>query len=150
MTYKGYLGKVEFDPEANLLHGEVVGIRDVVTFQADSVAGIRKAFRESVDDYLAFCKERGEQPNKPLSGRFVVRVSSDLHRRLNMIARASGKSLNAVVAEFLSKEAQQALPVAAPPAGGPTKGIEQRRTTRRVAPQTAKRPTPKSSRPTAA
>jgi predicted HicB family RNase H-like nuclease len=62
MLYKGYMGKVQYDDEAKLVHGEVIGIRDVITFQADSASDIRKAFFDSVDDYLAFCKSRGEEP----------------------------------------------------------------------------------------
>jgi len=107
MKYKGYLGKVEFDAEADILHGEVVGIRDVVTFEGKSTDEIRRAFRESVDDYLAFCAERGEQPDKPCSGRFVVRLDSDLHRQVNALANISGKSLNAFVTECLEKEVAQ-------------------------------------------
>jgi len=110
MKYKGYIGNVEFDAEAELLHGEVVGIRDVVTFQGKSIDEIRQAFEDSVDDYLAFCRKRGEEPNKPCSGKFVVRVPSELHRRLDMLARISGKSLNTVVAEFLEREVETALP----------------------------------------
>ncbi len=67
MEYKGYIGHVEFDDEANVLHGEVINIRDVITFQATSVEDIHKAFRESVDDYIEFCKSRNEVPNKPLA-----------------------------------------------------------------------------------
>jgi predicted HicB family RNase H-like nuclease len=114
MRYKGYVGKVEFDAEAGILHGEVVGIRDVVTFQGVSVREVERAFRESVDDYLAFCRERGEDPDKPCSGRFVARVGSDLHRRLEMLARASGKSLNALAKEFLECEVDAALPADRP------------------------------------
>src|SRR5688500_5087070 len=110
MRYKNYFGRVEFDDEAKVLDGEVVGLRDVVTFKADSVDGIEKAFRESVDDYLAFCRKRGEEPEKPFSGQFVVRADADLHRRLSAIARASGRSLNAVVVDFLRREAGEALP----------------------------------------
>ena len=110
MEYKGYFGKVEFDAEAGLLHGEVVGIRDVVTFQGESIEEVRRAFEDSVDDYLAFCRRRGEDPDKPCSGKFMVRVGSDLHRRLDRFARISGKSLNAVVAEFLEHEVDAALP----------------------------------------
>ena len=102
--YKGYIGKVEFDPDARILHGEVAGIRDVVTFQANSIAGIEKAFHDSVDDYLAFCKKRGEPPDKPFSGNFVVRTDSELHRQLNMIAQATGRSLNAIVVDCLKRE----------------------------------------------
>ena len=108
--YKGYTGKLELDAEAGLLHGEVVGIRDVVTFQGKSVQEVERAFRESVEDYLAFCRSRGEQPEKPRSGKFVVRVNADLHRRLDILARASGKSLNTVVAEFLEKDVDATWP----------------------------------------
>ncbi len=103
MEYKGYLGKAEYDSEANLLHGEVLGIRDVITFQARSVDELSVTFRASVDDYLAFCKKRGEQPDKPLSGKFVVRLDPRLHRKANLAAAASGMSLNAFVAHCLDR-----------------------------------------------
>jgi predicted HicB family RNase H-like nuclease len=99
MHYKGYIGKVEFDDDAMLFHGEVLGIRDVVTFQGTTVKEIEKAFIGSVDDYLAFCKERGEDPDKPFTGKFVVRLAPELHRAAFMAARQSGKSLNSWLAE---------------------------------------------------
>lgn len=101
MEYKGYIGKVEFDDEAAIFHGEVINTRDVITFQGDNVAGLKKAFQESVDDYLAFCAGRGEEPDKPFSGQFVTRVSPELHRQASLAANLSGKSLNAWVAEQL-------------------------------------------------
>jgi predicted HicB family RNase H-like nuclease len=103
MEYKGYVGRVEFDDEAGLFHGEVVNTRDVITFQGAAVEELRRAFHESVDDYLAFCRERGEEPEKPYSGQFVTRVSPDLHRKISMAASLSGKSLNAWVAEQLER-----------------------------------------------
>jgi predicted HicB family RNase H-like nuclease len=66
MECKGYLGKVEFDDEASLSHGEVINTRDVITFQGKTVAELTKAFRESVDEYLVFCAGRGEKPDKSL------------------------------------------------------------------------------------
>jgi predicted HicB family RNase H-like nuclease len=101
MEYKGYVGKVEFDDEGGIFHGEVLDTRDVITFQGKSVAELKTAFRESIDDYLAFCKQRGEEPNKPFSGQFVTRVPPELHRQVNMAASISGKSLNAWVVEKL-------------------------------------------------
>ena len=101
MEYKGYIGKVEFDEEAEIIHGEVINTRDVITFQGDSVAEVKKAFHESVDDYLEFCKTRGETPDKPFSGQFVTRIPPDLHRQVNVAAVLAGKSLNAWVAEQL-------------------------------------------------
>jgi len=65
MHYKGYLSRVEFDDEADIFHGEVMNIRDVVTFQGQSVDDLHRAFEDSVEDYLAFCAERGEASNQP-------------------------------------------------------------------------------------
>jgi predicted HicB family RNase H-like nuclease len=94
MNYKGYTATVEFDDEAMIFHGEVLGIRDVVTFQGQTVKEIEKAFRDSVDDYLALCKERGEEADKPFSGKFVVRISSEMHRKVYAAARKAGQSIN--------------------------------------------------------
>src|SRR5437867_5103400 len=101
MEHKGYIGKVEFDDEAGIFHGEVINTRDVITFQGESVAELKKAFRESVEDYLAFCASRGEEPDKPFSGQFVTRIPPELHRQVNLAANLSGKSLNAWVADQL-------------------------------------------------
>jgi predicted HicB family RNase H-like nuclease len=101
MEYRGYIGKVEFDEAAGIIHGEVINTRDVITFQGDSVAAVKQAFHESVDDYLEFCKTRGESPDKPFSGHFVTRIPPDLHRQVNLAAVLSGKSLNAWVTEQL-------------------------------------------------
>jgi len=107
MEYNGYIGKVEFDDEASLFHGEVIGTRDVITFQGASVAELTKAFHESVDDYLAFCNERGETPDKPFSGQFVTRISPQLHRAVNAAAAMSDQSLNAWVTEQLENAVRQ-------------------------------------------
>ena len=68
LKYKGYTGKVDFDEEANIFHGEVLDTRDIITFQGTTVEEIRIAFQESIDDYLEFCEERGEKPDKPFPG----------------------------------------------------------------------------------
>ena len=101
MKFKGYIGRVEFDDEAGIFHGEVINTRDVITFQGKSVSELRSAFRASVRDYLAFCFERGEQPDKPLSGQFVTRIPPELHRRVQVAASLAGKSLNAWVSSKL-------------------------------------------------
>ena len=95
MTYKGYAAKVEFDDEDMIFCGEVIGIRDVVTFEGDSVKEIEKAFHGSVDDYLNMCKERGEAPGKPFSGKFLVRLSPETHRQIYTSAKKAGLSVNA-------------------------------------------------------
>ncbi|MHB8346697.1 MAG: type II toxin-antitoxin system HicB family antitoxin [Acidiferrobacterales bacterium] len=111
MRYKDYVAKVEFDDEAGLLHGEVINTRDVITFQGQSVDDVRQAFRESVDAYLEFCADRGEEPEKPFSGKFVVRVSSELHQRAFIAAQRAGKSLNAWIGGVLDNAAAFGLGV---------------------------------------
>ena len=101
MDYKGYIGKVEIDDEAGILHGEVINIRDVITFEGTSVDEIQKAFRESVDDYLDFCAQRGESPEKPFSGKFVVRLPAELHRKAYIQAKLADKSLNGWITDVL-------------------------------------------------
>ncbi|MCF8146246.1 MAG: type II toxin-antitoxin system HicB family antitoxin [Deltaproteobacteria bacterium] len=103
MEYKGYFGKVEFDDEANIFYGEVINLRDVVTFQGETVSQLRKAFRDSIDDYLDFCVSRGEEPEKPYSGKFVVRVEPELHKTISIEAKKAGKSLNTWISDNLSK-----------------------------------------------
>ncbi|MEH2377143.1 type II toxin-antitoxin system HicB family antitoxin [Nostoc sp.] len=101
MKYKGYEAIVEFDAEAEILHGEVINIRDVITFQGSSVAELKQAFSDSVDDYLDFCRERGEEPDKPFSGKFMVRIDPDLHKKIVVKAKKEGQSLNSLVEKSL-------------------------------------------------
>ena len=103
LKYKGYTGYVEFDDDAGLLHGEVLDTRDVITFQGKTVEEMRNAFRDSIDDYLEFCSERDEKPEKPFSGKFVVRLPTELHHRAYVKAVEQGKSLNQLVIETLEK-----------------------------------------------
>jgi len=106
MEYKGYFAKVEFDDEANIFHGEVINLRDVITFEGETVDELRNAFIESVEDYLAFCAERKEEPEKPYSGKLLVRVEPELHKTLVIQARKNGKSLNTWIHDALLKVAK--------------------------------------------
>jgi predicted HicB family RNase H-like nuclease len=101
LEYKGYTGRVEFDDQAGLLHGEVIGLSDVITFQGTSIDELEEAFRDSIDDYLEFCEERGKEPEKPYSGRLLLRLPPQLHRAIHMRARYEDKSLNRWITEVL-------------------------------------------------
>ena len=107
MEYKGYIGKVEIDAEAGILHGEVINIRDVVTFEGRTVDELQQAFRDSVEDYVEFCAQRGEEPERPFSGKFVVRLPAELHRKVYIKARLANKSLNSWVTEVLETTVQE-------------------------------------------
>jgi predicted HicB family RNase H-like nuclease len=88
----------------------------MMEFQGQRVKELKGAFRESVDDYLAFCDERSESPDKPFSGQFVTRIPPELHRRLNATAVISGQSLNAWVTDQLEAVVQR-LGLTRPPKG---------------------------------
>lgn len=107
MQYRGYCGQVTYNDDDGVFHGEVLGVRDVVTFQGTSVRELRLAFRRSVEDYLAFCETRGEEPDKPFSGRLLLRISPELHRRLFLRARKSGQSLNGWIVSQLDRRIRQ-------------------------------------------
>ena len=106
MNYRGYLGALRVDLDAGVLRGKVVNTRDTITFQGKTVEDAMQAFRDSVDDYLEFCASSGDPPEKPFSGKFIVRVRPELHRDLSAIAQSRGTSLNKLVLSQLSKLAK--------------------------------------------
>ncbi|HEY3321910.1 MAG TPA: type II toxin-antitoxin system HicB family antitoxin [Planctomycetota bacterium] len=107
LKYKGYTGWFELDSEAKIFHGEVFGTRDVITFQGRTAEELEHAFRDSVDDYLAFCRERGESPDKPYSGKLNLRLPKELHKAIAALARAEGISLNDLIVAALQRRVQR-------------------------------------------
>lgn len=103
MRYKGYIGRIEYDSEARLFHGEIIGLKDVITFQGRSAEELELAFQESIDDYLAWCRERGEKPEKGASGLVQVKMDADLHAYLAFEAARQEISLNELINEKLRK-----------------------------------------------
>lgn len=102
LTYKGFSARVEFDAEDAILVGRIAGINDVVSFHADDAVGIVEAFHEAVDDYIETCAKVGKDPEKAYSGKLLLRVSPDLHRRVAVAAELSDKSINQLGEEALS------------------------------------------------
>jgi predicted HicB family RNase H-like nuclease len=100
LEYKGYVaGPIEFDEDARLFSGVVAGLRDVIQFSGRTADELAQAFKDSIDDYLAFCEERDAAPERPYSGNFMVRVEASLHRKAAIRAAAEGISLNAWIAK---------------------------------------------------
>lgn len=103
LEYKGYLGTVEVDDGA--FTGRVVGLRDVMTFEGQSFAEVEQAFRDSIDEYLAFCAGRGETPDRSYSGRIPLRIEPEQHRKAAARAQAEGISLNQWIARRIESSA---------------------------------------------
>jgi predicted HicB family RNase H-like nuclease len=104
MRYKGYEGIVTYDEEAKIFHGEVIGLKDVITFQGTSVDDLEHAFKDSIDDYLDFCKKKKHEPEKPFSGNLILRISPEIHKEVTIEAKHRGISLNAFLNELISRE----------------------------------------------
>ncbi len=103
IEYGGYRAVVRLDDDAGFFHGEVIDTRDVITFQGTSVAELHRAFKDSVDEYLKVCAERGRNPDKPYSGKVALRLTPALHRAATAAAQAANKSLNAWLAETVER-----------------------------------------------
>ncbi len=105
MTYKGYTARIDFDERDNIMVGRLLGINDIIGFHADSVAELRSAFEEAVDDYLEACIKIGKTPEKTASGKLLLRVPPEIHAAALIKAKSAGKSLNQWATEVLGSAA---------------------------------------------
>jgi predicted HicB family RNase H-like nuclease len=103
IEYKRYVGVIEFDPEIDLFHGTVINTNDVITFYGASVPQLKKELRRSVEEYLEFCREQGRDPERPFSGKILVRTSPALHRKVALRAASRRVSMNAFMQHALEK-----------------------------------------------
>lgn len=108
LTYKGYTAQLEVDPDGGIICGYVIDIKDVLSFHGKTVEEARQAFQIVVEDYLEMCKELGEEPDKPFSGKLPFRTTPEHHREIFIAAKKAGKSINAWMDEVLSEAAKQA------------------------------------------
>lgn len=102
LEYKGYIGTVEFSAEDNCLFGKIIGINDLVNYEAQEVSELKKAFQETVDDYLDTCKQLGKQPNKTFKGVFNIRTSAATHKNLVLLAARKNMKLNDLASKALT------------------------------------------------
>ena len=109
MHYNGYAARVEYDDDDGIFFGHLAGIRDGVGFHADTVADLRAAFHEAVDDYVATCAKIGKTPERPYSGRIMVRVDPKVHQQAALAAQLTGKSLNQWTEDALRAAAAQTV-----------------------------------------
>lgn len=104
MNIEGHTAIISFDPDLNQFRGEFTGLSGGADFYANSVDSLRKEGARSLKTYLAVCKERGIEPYKSFSGKFVVRIPASLHARITEAANAAGMSLNQWVQHTLERE----------------------------------------------
>lgn len=103
LIYKNYAAHIEFDAEDRIFFGRIVGIVDIVSFHGETVEELVTAFEKAVDAYLALSKKLKRSPQKPYSGKLMLRVPPDVHAHAAMMARTHGKSINAWATDVLAK-----------------------------------------------
>ena len=103
MTYKNYMASVDYDADDRIFVGHIIGIRDIVGFHGSTVHQLESAFHEAVDDYLDACKKLGQDPNKPYSGKLMLRIPPAIHAAVATSAEVSGKSINQWATDALSR-----------------------------------------------
>jgi predicted HicB family RNase H-like nuclease len=105
MTFKGYTARIDFDERDSIFVGRVLGVSSIISFHGETVKQLRKEFEVAIDDFLADCKERGVAPEKPASGKLMLRIRPEVHAAVSIAAQASGKSINQWADEALERAA---------------------------------------------
>lgn len=106
MNFQGYAARVEYDERDDIFVGRVLGLRSTISFHGKTVAELRRQFSAAIKDYLADCEEQGVNPEKPASGKLLIRVPPEVHSRALIKAQSMGKSLNQWATEALEKAVQ--------------------------------------------
>lgn len=111
LSFNGYHGSIETEVADNVLHGKILFISDLVTYEAETLAQLQIGFQAAVQDYIETCQAIGKTPQKSLTGQFNVRVGEDLHKRASIRALTDNKTLNGVVVGALEAYLHQGAPV---------------------------------------
>lgn len=94
IEYKGFRSKIEFSADDDLFVGRLIGIRDIVTFHAETVAELRKEMEATVEFYIDVCERSGKELKKQYSGKVMLRLPNQLHAKIAEAAQTAGKSIN--------------------------------------------------------
>jgi predicted HicB family RNase H-like nuclease len=109
LKYKDYFAMIEFDAEFRIFHGEVIGLKDVITFQGKSVFELERELKNSVEDYLEFCRQKGRDPEKVFSGNLNLRMDRELHKKVNILSEKKKKSINEIINEAIVEKLQREI-----------------------------------------
>lgn len=107
MNYRGFTARIDFDDRDNIFVGRLVGTRDIVSFQGDTVRKLRKAFIGAVKDYIDDCEARGVSPERESSGKLLLRLTPELHGQAVLAAQSAGISLNQWMSDLVRREVER-------------------------------------------
>ena len=110
LEYKGYKGSVEYSKADDCLFGKVLGMnKDLITYEGNTIDELKKDFEDGIDDYIAGCEADGIKPRKPFSGKLNLRMTSELHSRVAMLAASTGTTINDVINRAITNELKHEL-----------------------------------------
>ncbi len=101
MEISGVKAVIAFDPEINMFRGEFVGLNGGADFYSTDIDGLRREGETSLKVFLDMCAEEGVSPYRKTSGRLNLRLSQELYDKAATLAKASGKSVNAWIADVI-------------------------------------------------
>ena len=109
LKYKGFLGTVAYSEEDNVFFGKIEGINGLVNFEGRSVEELKSAFYEAVDDYIIYCTENNMEQKKTYSGLLNIRISPETHSEIAILAKRTGRSINAFIKTALEKQLKEVI-----------------------------------------
>lgn len=105
LKYKGYIGSVEYSEEDSCLFGKVLGMsKDCITYEGETIDDLKRDFEGAIDDYIASCKARGDEPRKAFSGTLNIRISPEIHSRIAVLAQEAGTTINSFIKSALENQ----------------------------------------------
>ena len=104
ITYKGFIATVHFNADDEVFYGKIEEIDDLISFEGKSVAELKKAFINAVEDYIGVCEKYDKPVMKSYKGSFNVRIEPELHRKAVRKSLRMGISLNQLIQKAIEKE----------------------------------------------
>jgi predicted HicB family RNase H-like nuclease len=110
LEYRGYSGSIEYSAPDNCLFGKVIGLskETCITYEGNTASELYEDFKGAIDDYLEYCRDKGVKPKKAYSGTLNLRIPSEIHCRVAMLAKESGTSINAFIRDSIEQRLEHA------------------------------------------
>jgi len=104
MELDGFTAIITYDADKDWFRGVIQGLNGSADFHGRTPDELRCEFRASLDFFIEMCQRHDRPIKRPASGKFVVRLPTELHARAATAAMASGISLNALVERAIRHE----------------------------------------------
>ena len=104
MKYKEFYATIHYEDETQTFWGKIEGIKDIISFESNSVEGLKEEFKTVVEEYLEECRDLNKNPHKEYKGSFNIRIEPILHQKAVMFSKQFDISLNQFVEKAIKEE----------------------------------------------